>query len=161
MKNLRRIMPVFALLAIALSVQNAHAQSTKASMNSAEGSKASATAAKRDERGVIAACAAAAEELAASREAISLLEKENSALTARLSDEKKMNAILNELNETRRAESDALRRTIEAKNETIAAKDAAIKAQDELIAKLKAKRSSPWKRIGDILIGVGAAVLIR
>src|SRR5690606_31771014 len=147
--------------AIALSVQNAHAQSTKASMNSAEGSKASATAAKRDERGVIAACAAAAEELAASREAISLLEKENSALTARLSDEKKMNAILNELNETRRAESDALRRTIEAKNETIAAKDAAIKAQDELIAKLKAKRSSPWKRIGDILIGVGAAVLIR
>ena len=89
------------------------------------------------------------------------MEKENAALGARLSDEKKLNALLTELHETRRTESEALRRTIEAKNETIAAKDAAIKAQDELIAKLKTKRSSPWKRIGDILIGVGAAVLLK
>jgi len=130
-------------------------------MNSAADSKASATPAKKNEGGVVAACAAAAEELAASREAIASLEKANAALTARLSDEKRMNAILTELNETRRTESEALRQTIAAKNETIAAKDAAIKAQDELIAKLKTKRSSPWKRIGDILIGVGAAVLLR
>jgi len=130
-------------------------------MNSAAGSTNSATAAKKNERGVIAACAAAAEELAASREAITELERQNAELASRLADEKKMNGILSELNETRRTESEALRQTIAAKNETIAAKDAAIKAQDELIAKLKNKRSSPWKRIGDILIGVGAAVLLK
>lgn len=89
------------------------------------------------------------------------MEKENSMLASRLADEKKLKALLTELNEARRTESEALRRTIEAKNETIAAKDAAIKAQDELIAKLRTKRSSPWKRIGDILIGVGAAVLLK
>lgn len=130
-------------------------------MNSAAGSTISVTAAKKNERGVIAACAAAAEELAASREAITLLEAQRAELASRLADEKKMNGILTELNETRRAESEALRQTIAAKNETITAKDAALKAQDELIAKLKNKRSSPWKRIGDILIGVGAAVLLR
>lgn len=130
-------------------------------MNSAAGSTISATAAKKSERGVIAACAAAAEELAASREAITELERQNAELASRLSDEKRMNGILTELNETRRTESEALRQTIAAKNETIAAKDTAIKAQDELIAKLKNKRSSPWKRVGDILIGVGAAVLLR
>jgi len=149
------------MLAIVWSVQNGYAQSTKASMNSAEDSKVSATDAKRVDRGVVSACAAAAEELAASREAITQLEKENAALAARLADEKKMNAILAELNETRRTESESLRQTVAAKNETIAAKDAAIKAQDELIERLKTKRSSPWKRIGDILIGVGAAALLR
>ena len=161
MKNLNGLMLAFAMLAIVLSVSDAHAQSTKESMNSAAGSTISATAAKKNERGVIAACAAAAEELAASREAITELERQNAELASRLADEKKMNGILSELNETRRTESEALRQTIAAKNETIAAKDAAIKAQDELIAKLKNKRSSPWKRIGDILIGVGAAVLLK
>jgi len=130
-------------------------------MNSAAGSTISATAAKKNERGLVAACAAAAEELAASREAITELERQNAELGSRLADEKKMNGILTELNETRRTQSEASRQTIAAKNETIAAKDAAIKAQDELIAKLKNKRSSPWKRIGDILIGVGAAVLLK
>ena len=115
----------------------------------------------KNERGLVAACVAAAEELAASREANAALEKENAALLSRLSDEKRMNDLLTELNETRRKEAGALRQTIDAKNETIAAKDAALKAQDELIAKLKGKRSSPWKRTGDILIGVGAAVLLK
>ncbi|HMU32872.1 MAG TPA: hypothetical protein PKC89_03315 [Pyrinomonadaceae bacterium] len=160
MRNLKGLVLMFALLVIALSVQGAHAQSTQTPTNSAAGSKSSGTAAKND-RGLVAACADAAEELAATREANAALEKENAALGARLSDEKKLNALLTELNETRRTESEALRRTIEAKNETIAAKDAAIKAQDELIAKLRTKRSSPWKRIGDILIGVGAAVLLK
>ena len=160
MRNLKSLVLTFALLVIALSVQNAHAQSTRTQANSAADSKGSGTAAK-NERGLVAACAAAAEELAATREANAALEKENSMLASRLADEKRMNDLLTELNETRRTESEALRRTIEAKNETIAAKDAAIKAQDELIAKLKTKRSSPWKRIGDILIGVGAAVLLK
>lgn len=160
MRNLKGLVLVFALLVIVSSVQNGHAQSTRTPTNSAESSKASGTAVK-NERGLVAACAAAAEELAASREANAALEMENAALLSRLSDEKRMNDLLTELNETRRKEADALRQTIDAKNETIAAKDAALKAQDELIAKLKGKRSSPWKRIGDILIGVGAAVLLK
>jgi len=160
MKNLKGLVLAFALLVTASQMQNAHAQSTRTRTNSADGSQKSATAASV-ERGVIAACAAAAEELAASRDAIAELERENSALGARLADEKKLNALLSELNETRRKEADALRQTVAAKNETIAAKDAAIRAQDELIAKLRTKRSSPWKRLGDILIGVGAAVLLK
>lgn len=101
------------------------------------------------------------EELEASRAAIAELERANDALASRLADAKRIESMLAELNETQRKEAEALRQTIAAKNETIAAKDAAIKAQDELIVKLERKRSSPWKRLGDILIGVGAGILLR
>jgi hypothetical protein len=70
-------------------------------------------------------------------------------------------ATLNELNETRRQESDALRAALAAKNETIVAKDGAIAAQDRLIEALENKRPSPWRRIGDILIGAAAIAILK
>ncbi|NOT47888.1 MAG: hypothetical protein HOP17_09100 [Acidobacteria bacterium] len=107
------------------------------------------------------ACAAAAEELAVSRKLIDALERENRALNERLETAKRTETLLKELNETRRAENEALRSAVSAKNETIAAKDAALAKQDELIAELKRRKSSPWKRIGDILIGVAVSSILK
>lgn len=92
---------------------------------------------------------------------IDALERENAALKTRLETERGANAILIELNETRKSETDALRQTIAAKNETIAAKESVIAAQDKLIAGLKTKRTSIWKRIGDIAIGVAVGAVLR
>lgn len=69
--------------------------------------------------------------------------------------------MLTELNETRKAESDALQNVVAAKNETLIAKDTVIANQDKLIETLKAKKSSPWKRFGDVLIGVAAGMVLR
>ncbi len=69
--------------------------------------------------------------------------------------------MLLELNETRKSENAALRTAVAAKNETIAAKDAVIAAQDKLVTGLKSKRSSPWKRLGDVLIGVAIAAILK
>jgi len=69
--------------------------------------------------------------------------------------------VLSELDETRKEESEALRSAVAAKNETITAKDAVIATQDKLIETLKRKKSSPWKRLGDVLIGVGIGVLLH
>ncbi len=110
---------------------------------------------------MLSACNAAADELKASRILIDALEIENAALQVRLETERRANALLNELNETRRAETEALRATVAAKNETIAAKDAALAAQDKLIDQLKTKKRSVWSRIGDILLGVGVAAIIK
>jgi hypothetical protein len=107
------------------------------------------------------ACAAAADELAASRTLIDALETENAALKERLDTEKRTTALLTELNETRKSETEALRTALAAKNETFTAKDAVIAGQDKLIETLKRKKSSPWKRIGDVLIGIGVAVVLR
>ena len=68
------------------------------------------------------ACNAAADELRASRILIDALETENAALRSRLETEKRANELLTELNETRRAENEALKVTVTSKNETIAAK---------------------------------------
>ena len=103
----------------------------------------------------------AIEELNASRRLIGLLEQENALLKDRLETEGRSTSLLTELNETRRAEGDALRNVVAAKNETIFAKDAVIANQEKLIELLKAKKSSPWKRLGDVLIGVAAGALIR
>lgn len=92
---------------------------------------------------------------------IDALERENAALKSRLDTERSANAVLIELNETRKSESDALRETVKAKNETIAAKDSVIASQDKLIAELKAKRPSIWKRIGDIAIGAAVGAVLR
>mgnify|MGYP007067076012 FL=1 len=54
-----------------------------------------------------------------------------------------------------------MRATVAAKNETIAAKDAVIGKQDELVRELKNKKTSPWKRLGDVLIGVAVSTLLR
>jgi len=110
---------------------------------------------------MIAACNAVADELKASRELIDALEKENVALIARLATEKQTTALLMELNETRKTETDALRSAIAAKNEALTAKDRVIAAQDKLIETLKRKKSSPWKRIGDVLVGVGIALVLK
>ncbi|MEQ1604566.1 MAG: hypothetical protein ABL999_06830 [Pyrinomonadaceae bacterium] len=110
---------------------------------------------------VLASCAAAVEELKASRILIDALEIENASLKTRLETEKQMTATLTEVNETRRSESDALRNAIAAKNETIAAKDAVITSQDKLVEALKKKKPSPWRRIGDILIGAAAIAVLK
>ena len=92
---------------------------------------------------------------------IDALESENAALKTRLETEKRAAQMLEELNATRRSEADALRKALDAKNETIAAKDDVIAAQDKLIESLKRKKSSPWKRIMDVLVGVGVAVILK
>jgi uncharacterized protein YicC (UPF0701 family) len=86
---------------------------------------------------------------------------ENSALKLRLETEKRANALLTELNETRRAEGEALKTTVAAKNETIAAKDTAIAAQDKLIGTLKTKKRSLWSRIADIAIGAAIGAVLK
>ena len=101
------------------------------------------------------------EELRLADRLISALERENTALKERLATEQSANAVLKELNETRKSEAEALRQTLAAKNETLAAKDAVIAAQDSLIAGLKTRRSSIWKRIGDIAIGAAIGAVLR
>ena len=66
-----------------------------------------------------------------------------------------------ELSETRKSEAEALRATISAKNETIAAKDAVIARQDDLVRELKSKKASPWKRLGDVLLGVAIFAVLN
>lgn len=107
------------------------------------------------------ACAAVADELAASRTLITSLENENAALRTHLDTEKRTNALLTELNETRKSETEALRTALAAKSEALTAKDAIIASQDKLIETLKRKKSSPWKRIGDVLIGAGIAFIMK
>ena len=110
---------------------------------------------------LLSACNAAADELRASRILIWSGLVLNAALRARLDTEKRANELLDELNETRRAESEAAQATVAAKNETIAAKDAAIAAQDKLIESLKTKKRSPWARIADILLGAGVIAISK
>lgn len=104
---------------------------------------------------------AAAVELKRSRVLIRNLDEENLALRQRLETEKGAAGLLTELNETRRRESDALRATVAAKNETIAAKDAVIASQEKLVTTLKNQKQSPWRRLGDILIGAAAVFILR
>ena len=104
---------------------------------------------------------ATAVELERTQVLVTALERENTALKERLETEKRSSAILTELAETRKAESDALRATVAAKNETIAAKDAVIGRQDKLVEALKAKKPSPWRRIGDVLIGAAVFAILK
>jgi chromosome segregation ATPase len=152
----------------------ASAQSTPPPTNSAPGSRTSDTRASKSDAGVSSptvregptqdatrACAAAISELEASRRLIDLFERENSLLKDRLETETRTTTILAELSTSRKAESEALRSALAAKTETLAAKDEVIASQQGLIDALKTKKSSPWKRLGDILIGVAAGALIR
>lgn len=104
---------------------------------------------------------ATAVELEKARVTVSVLDGVNRLLTERLETEKRATAVLTELNETRKNENDALRAAVTAKNETISAKDAAIASQDKLIEALKKKKTSPWRRVGDILIGAAAGLILR
>ena len=104
---------------------------------------------------------ATAIELEKTRALVTALETENAELKTRLETEERTTAILTELNETRKAEADALRAAIAAKNESLVAKETVIASQDKLIAALKSKKSSPWRRIGDVLIGAGIVAILR
>ena len=110
---------------------------------------------------IVNACAAAADELQRTRVLVTALENENSAFRQRLDIAVRTETVLNELIETRRSETEALKNTLAAKNETIAAKNAALARQDEFIVELKRRKSSPWKRLGDVLIGVAAAAILK
>lgn len=89
------------------------------------------------------------------------LGSENAALKTRLDTEKQTTALLNELNETRKSETESLRSAIAAKNEALAAKDAVIASQDKLIAALNKKKASPWKRLQDVLIGAAIFAILK
>ena len=115
----------------------------------------------RDESRTLNACSAAVDELKASRRLIELLETETALLKERLSTEKHTTSLLLELTATQKAESEALRNALNAKNETIAAKDKVIETQSKLVDALNKKKTSPWKRIGDVLIGVAAGIVLR
>ena len=92
---------------------------------------------------------------------IGLLEQENELVKERLETEKRASSLLVELSESRRAENEALRNAIAAKNETILAKEAVIAGQEKLIEALKNRKPSPWKRMGDVLIGVAAGMVLK
>ena len=154
MNNLKLLAVMSVLLVVMSSVHALSAQSTPPPTNSAPGSRISDTRA-------ISACGAAVSELEASRRLIDLLERENRLVKDRLETETRTVAILTELNTSRKAEGEALRTALAAKTETLAAKDQVIGSQQKLIDALKAKKSSPWKRLGDILIGIAAGALIR
>ena len=91
---------------------------------------------------------------------IDALERDNAALKQRLEIERQTTQLLTELDKTRKSESETLRSVVAAKNEALTAKDAVIASQDKLIETLKRKKSSPWKRIGDVLIGIGLGTVL-
>ena len=174
MKNWKRLLIKTAVLAAIWNVPAAFGQSRQLPANSVPSSPSSDTAASKAERhvsspgtpaanrsDVIAACMATAVELEKARVTVSVLDGVNRLLTERLETEKRATAVLTELNETRKNENDALRAAVTAKNETISAKDAAIASQDKLIEALKKKKTSPWRRVGDILIGAAAGLILR
>jgi molybdopterin converting factor small subunit len=104
---------------------------------------------------------AAAVELEKTRALVSALEGENASIKERLGTERRAVALFAELSNTRKSEAEALRTALAAKNETIAAKETAIASQDKLIETLKTKKASPLRRLGDILIGAAAAMILR
>lgn len=170
MKKWKGLLLIPALLAAASSAQNAAAQSPPKQSSSAQNSQSSATPVvtrqsavgnRQQEPDVIGACAAAVDELKASRGLIDAVETENNALNERLETEKQTTALLTELNATRKSESVSLRAVIAAKNETIAAQEKVIASQDKLVAELKAKKRSPWSRVGDILIGAAIFAVLK
>lgn len=107
------------------------------------------------------ACAAAADDLAKTRQLVTALEQENRSLNERLETANRTSVLLKELNDTRKSEAEALKATVTAKNETIAAKDVMIVRQDDLARELKRKKTSPWKRLGDVLIGVAIFAVLK
>ena len=110
---------------------------------------------------LVRACFAAVDELKASRELIDQLEQANTVLKTRLETEKQATALLTELNATHKSQTEALRAALAAKNEALSAKDTVIADQDKLIEALKRKRTSPWRRLGDILLGAAIFAVVK
>lgn len=159
MKNLRKLLLTFAMLAAMSSVLAAQDRPQQTNSNSANNSPRPATIVNRN--AVLSACANAVADLKATRTLVDSLETENIALKERLNTEQQLTATLTELNSTRKSENEALRVAIAAKDETIAAKKAAIYSQAKLIESLKRKKPSLLGRIGDVLIGVAAGALLQ
>jgi septal ring factor EnvC (AmiA/AmiB activator) len=128
---------------------------------SAVSNKRSAISSQQSETALVDACAAAVEDLKATRALADSLTAENAALKSRLETEKQTSALLSELNETRKSETESLRAAIAAGREALAAKDSVIASQDKLIEALKKKRSSPWQRLGDVLIGAAVFAILK
>ena len=160
MKNWKSSMLLAAVLVLTWTAHAAHGQSPQPQTNSVKSSPSSDTVATNS-RTIVNACMATAVELEKTRVLVSALETETAAIKERLATEKRTTALLTELNETRKNETEALKTTVAAKNETIAAKDAVITSQDKLIEELKHKKSSPWRRIGDILLGAGVFAILK
>ena len=154
MKSKKYLRAAAAMLAFVWLVHAAHAQATPPSTNSAASSPSSSTRATK-------ACNAAVDELIANRRLIETLDAENAGLKASLDAEHQLNMALTELNATRKSESDALRAALNAKNEALVAKDTVIASQDKLIAALKRKKPSAWRRLGDILLGAGVIAILK
>jgi hypothetical protein len=168
MKKLNGPKVILPLLAALLSVHGTLAQSPAQETNSAKSLQKSDTGVSSPHvsKGptldqIINSCAAAVDDLKTTRDLVNALEVENAALKTRLETEKQTTALLTELNTTRKSETDALRETVTAKNEAIAAKDAVIASQDKLIETLKKKKTSPWKRFGDVLIGAALFAILK
>ena len=161
MKNLKRSMIALWALVLLSSVPGASGQSKTPQTNYAESSSASATDAPKNERGIIAACAAAAEELERTRTLVSALEYENEALKERLDTEKRTSALLEELNRTRNSETEALRAALAAARDSAEARQAVIAAQGKLIEALKKKKDPIWKRLGGVLVGAALIALLK
>lgn len=171
MTNWKSSVLIAAMLMLAWIAPATDAQSPPTPPNSAKSSptpdtdvrsrRKAAGGRRENAKAIIASCAAAADDLIATRSLVEALDSENKAIQTRLDTEKRTTAMLLELNETRKSENAALRTAVAAKNETIAAKDAVIAAQDKLVTGLKSKRSSPWKRLGDVLIGVAIAAILK
>jgi hypothetical protein len=92
---------------------------------------------------------------------VEALENENQLVKQRLETEKRTTALMQEMIETRRQESDALREALIAKNDAVATKDAVIDSQGKLIEALKKKKTSPWRRLGDVLIGAAVFAIFK
>ena len=163
MKNSNKLKTLLILPAITSAVLVLCGPSKAQTPSSAQNSPPSATRASNTntEAAAVNACSAAAEDLRQTRALVVALENENAALRKRLEIAARTETVLYELNETRKGETQALRNTITAKNETIEAKDAVIARQDELVTELKRRKSSPWKRLGDVLIGIGVSTILR
>lgn len=159
MKNLKNWQTIQTLLAIAFAALALSAQSKAQTPNSALSLPNSATRAAAEN--LIDACAATADELVKTRTLVTVLEAENKTLSERLDTESRSSALLKELNETRKSETEALRAAVVAKNETIGAKNAVIGRQDDLVRELKNKKTSPWKRLGDVLLGVAIFAVLK
>jgi hypothetical protein len=110
---------------------------------------------------VVEACAAAADDLAKTRAYTAAMEAENGALRERLDTERKLTRTLAEINDTRRSESEALRSAADAYRDAAAAGRAVIESQQKLIETLKHKKTSPLKRIADIMIGAAIFAILK
>ncbi len=176
MKKSKHKILIPLVLVVMSSVLAASGQSTQTQTNSAPNSPNSGIRAGEPvvaplgvtsaaditrKRVTLNACMAAAIDLEKSRVLVAELESENRLLNERLATEQRTTVVLTELNETRKSESEALRSTIAAKNETISAKDAVIASQDKLVDTLRRKKTSIWRRLGDVLIGAAAIAVLR